>query len=91
MPNQPMTRALPPKLRDKRRIGNGTVGKRRVRCDRADFEAGLVGGPDNQWPLNHIFRCRIPDGDAQAVAILRVAQDGRLLGRCAMRFTDRVA
>jgi hypothetical protein len=36
------------------------------------------------------FSCRIPNGDAQLVAMLRVAQGGGLFGRHKMRFADRV-
>jgi len=61
-----------------------------VQRDRSDFDKGLSGGPMTNGSLLNLS-LRIPDGDRQLVASLRVAQDGRLLDRQRCVFTDRVA
>jgi hypothetical protein len=89
IPNQPTRRAPPPG--DNSRVGrNPPSAKGASNATDPTFEQGLIRWTDNQWLLNRILRRRIPNGDAQLVASLRVAQGGRLLGRHTMRFTDWV-
>src|SRR5437879_7477344 len=91
IPNQPTRRALAPPPGDNSRIGRDPPSaKGASNATDPTSNKRLVRRADDQWLLNRIFRGGIPNGDAQLVASLRVAQDGRLFGGHAMRFADGV-
>jgi hypothetical protein len=66
------------------------ISERSIERDKTGFEQGFVRWANDQWLLYRTFYRWIPDGDTQLVAPLRVAQDGRLLGRETMHFADRI-